>query len=580
MKLNLKILVMSFLFMVASLIFVPAAVHASNLEAKMKGVTSTEKFSKTSLHIKFEETAQIVLINDQFVSLTGQDTTNINSQINSAKTSKKTRLFSERYETINQKRAQLSSKTSSSIPDLNSYFRITLKDSQDINQFINEARNLPQISEIYAEPLPVATPRTAQQVSSPDYTGLQQHFAAAPTGMGINEASSYPGALGDNVKIADLEYSWNTAHEDLNDARQSDTRIANGTAVDPFNDNNHGTAVAGLISGDKNSFGINGIAPNSKLHLVNTNNAEQGWDIANAVYVASTKLGSGDVMLIEQQTWGPTGHGYVPVEWVPAIYDAIRFATASGIIVVEAAGNGSENLNDPVYGSTFPMNKPDSGAIIVGAGTACNGTSAHSRMYFSNYGDRVNVQGYGECVTTTGYGSLYFGNSINSYYTNGFNGTSSASALVAAAITAVSSSYEHQKNANLTPLSIRQLITQTGTAQNFSTSGNIGPLPNIAAAIASFTTTDITPPSTPTNLSAALNSSNKVVLNWNSSNDTSGPVSYRIYRGSTLIATISTTSFVDTSVRKNTSYIYKVQAIDKAGNVSAYSNSVTIKTNR
>jgi hypothetical protein len=141
--------------------------------------------------------------------------------------------------------------------------------------------------------------------------------------------------------------------------------------------------------------------------MVNASNSERGWDLANSILVALSAISPGDVILIEQQTYGPSGHGYVPVEWIPAVYDAIKTATASGVIVVEAAANGGENLGDTsVYGSSFPSGKPDSGAIIVGAGAACGnqGVPSRSRLSWSNYGPRVNVQGWGECVTTTGYG--------------------------------------------------------------------------------------------------------------------------------------------------------------------------------
>ena len=41
--------------------------------------------------------------------------------------------------------------------------------------------------------------------------------------------------------------------------------------------------------------------------------------------------------------------GYIAVEWWPDDFAAILNATSRGIIVVEAAGNGAENLDDALY---------------------------------------------------------------------------------------------------------------------------------------------------------------------------------------------------------------------------------------
>ena len=74
------------------------------------------------------------------------------------------------------------------------------------------------------------------------------------------------------------------------------------------------------------------------------------------------------------------------------------------MIVVAAAGNGRQDLDAEEYDDTFGT-RPDSGAIIVGAGAAPGCTAPpRGRLIFSNFGSRVNLQGWGECVATTGYG--------------------------------------------------------------------------------------------------------------------------------------------------------------------------------
>jgi len=42
------------------------------------------------------------------------------------------------------------------------------------------------------------------------------------------------------------------------------------------------------------------------------------------------------------------------MEFWPDNFLALKMATEKGIIVVEAAGNGAENLDDPIYNRTPP----------------------------------------------------------------------------------------------------------------------------------------------------------------------------------------------------------------------------------
>ena len=115
---------------------------------------------------------------------------------------------------------------------------------------------------------------------------------------------------------------------------------------------------------------------------------------------------------------------------------------------------------------------------------------ARSRLSFSNYGPRVNVQGWGDCVTTTGYGDLQRGGNNDLWYTSTFGGTSSASPIVTGAAAALSSAQERANGTHLTSQQVRSLLISTGTPQNTSGSGalagHIGPLPDLEGALASF----------------------------------------------------------------------------------------------
>ncbi len=86
---------------------------------------------------------------------------------------------------------------------------------------------------------------------------------------------------------------------------------------------------------------------------------------------------------------------------------------------------------------------------------------------------------------------------------------------------------------------------------------------------------------TPTNIIATSESSSQINLTWDSVN---GATSYSVYGASsssgtyTPIATVTTTSLVDTGLRAATTYYYKVQAVNSDG-LSSYSTIAYAKTN-
>ena len=90
---------------------------------------------------------------------------------------------------------------------------------------------------------------------------------------------------------------------------------------------------------------------------------------------------------------------------------------------------------------------------------------------------------------------------------------------------------------------------------------------------------DTIAPSVPTGLTATAVSSSQINLSWTASTDNVGVAGYRVYRGGTQIASVTTgTSYQNTGLSPATTYSYTVAAYDAAGNVSAQSTSVSATT--
>ncbi|HVV67334.1 MAG TPA: Ig-like domain-containing protein [Candidatus Saccharimonadales bacterium] len=95
-------------------------------------------------------------------------------------------------------------------------------------------------------------------------------------------------------------------------------------------------------------------------------------------------------------------------------------------------------------------------------------------------------------------------------------------------------------------------------------------------------TPDTTPPSTPSGISATAASSTQVNLSWNASTDAggSGLAGYNVYRNGTKInsSLVTTTTYGDDTASANTTYSYKIEAVDGAGNKSSQSTAASATT--
>ena len=68
-----------------------------------------------------------------------------------------------------------------------------------------------------------------------------------------------------------------------------------------------------------------------------------------------------------------------------------------------------------------------------------------------------------------------------------------------------------------------------------------------------------------------------MTLSWQPSTDNVGVAGYRVSRDGVVVALVTGTSWVDTTVQSGATYTLSVTAYDNAANVSAASNLVTVK---
>jgi subtilisin family serine protease len=370
------------------------------------------------------------------------------------------------------------------LADLSLYFVIELPPGTNAAEVANELNALPFVE--YAQPAlrPAPPPifdipkRAAPlppgaRADSPNLTTFQGYKGT----RGIGPVPAIAGADGAGMSYVDVEYDWSLAHEDL--VVPPDRDLETLTA-DPFGGPDHGTAVLGILSGVPNAYGVTGIVPAARPFVARALTKELGYHPARAIGIAANVLQPGDVIVIEQQNWVCGTENYGPLEYYQDVFDAIAYATARGIIVVAAAGNGSVNLDDETCFGAFDRGFRDSQAIIVGAGSA----GGRARLNFSSFGSRVDVQGWGESVATAGYGDAFNAdNDVHRFYTLYFNGTSSATPIVAGTILAIQGARKGCGLPPLTPLEMRDLLVKTGTPQGEPVTTHIGPLPSLSAAL-------------------------------------------------------------------------------------------------
>lgn len=445
-------------------------------------LNAQDKTDRT-IFVRFKE-GKTIDLKDQLIRIDGNS--QLQNQLNSLGEWKKTYTIPD--EKLDSLIAVAEKNLHKNLPDLN----------QDFRFIVNDVTQLEKVIGILKESQTVESVKKAPRLfncSAPDYQSFQTYIQHATTGINAEDVWSVYNNHGEDIKIYDIEYFFNSSHLDL-----PNVTICGPTPVDPFGGSggDHGTAVMGELASRNDGVGTTGIAYGSDIYFGGAF-YDDNYQLENALIESTLHLNPSDVVLIEQQTVGPnydessgSQYGLVAVEWIREFYDAIQVVVGQGIIVVEAAGNGQQDFDASIYSMDNDGHYPflpgnGSGAIIVGAGSSGTSDIERSTLWFSNFGSAVDVQGIGESIYSTGYGDLFSVNGANEYYTADFGGTSGASPIVTGSVALLQSTYRNQTGLTLTRDQIVSIFQLTGQPQNdgtFSVSdAHIGPLPDVKAAI-------------------------------------------------------------------------------------------------
>jgi len=333
-------------------------------------------------------------------------------------------------------------------PRFSAYSVVSCPAGADAASVVARLRAWDAVDEAYVEGPPAPPP--IDPTDDPLFAN-QGYLKKAPDGIDAEYAWTLPGGAGDGIAFLDVEQGWLLTHEDLAHLTIPLLWGKNATSFE------HGTATLGVVVAGDNAIGGIGIAPRATASVVSEYNAAGTFDRPGAIAAALDAVQFGDVLLLESQTVGK-----LPAETEKAVFDLIRLGTALGVVVVEPAGNGMTDLDHYTNSAgkrvldRASTDFADSGAVVVGGAKSA---TSHERWFKSNYGSRVDCFAWAESVQTCTTDTTA---SVSSY-TASFDGTSSASAIIAGAAVVVQGMAEATLQRRLSAWQLRALLGTTAT---------------------------------------------------------------------------------------------------------------------
>ncbi|MET0090634.1 MAG: hypothetical protein ABW068_11580 [Candidatus Thiodiazotropha sp.] len=356
-----------------------------------------------------------------------------------------TRALPVSPDTLAKRHLEAQQNTNAKLADLSQYFMIALPKGASTKALIDYLNSADYVQLAYASMQLTQAPEDIFPETGL-FTDLHTYKSAAPLGIDTDYVYANTNIDASGITVADVEHCWTFTHEDLLPINANEDALVGPEVSSTYNplsnDCSHGTAVLGILGAQDNLYGVTGLIPHARIKVATiipesgsvSASVNRAAAMANLALVDDAPLEAGDIILLEQQAGGPHWDGdplicfgCVPIEYDQIVYDVIRSVTAMNIHVVEAGGNGSQNLDNlvgdanpgvgtgsPEY-QRFSFSERYSGAIVTGAARA---DSLHAPMLFPNYGERIDSFSWGEDIATTGYGPKLQGNIYFSIFIN------------------------------------------------------------------------------------------------------------------------------------------------------------------
>jgi subtilisin len=250
------------------------------------------------------------------------------------------------------------------------------------------------------------------------YTGPQ----TIPWGVGhIRAPEAWSRSTGQRIHIGVIDTGIDYNHPDLKQAIARGVNLLNRSTL-PYDDNGHGTHIAGTIAAASSQDGIIGVAPRATIHPV------KAFDYNGSAYVSDIIAG---IDWCVQQRLDIINMSFGMKTYSKSLEYAVLNAYQSGTTIVASSGNDGRQATVD-YPARFTQ------VVSVGATTRTDKIAP-----FSNKGKRIDIYAPGERIYSAWLHGQY----------HELSGTSMATAHVSGVIALMKS-----LRPSLRPLQIKSIL--------------------------------------------------------------------------------------------------------------------------